>query len=59
MMVVRADDDMHLSLAHSIELSATLQRMGAQDSQASTAVAELQEAEWIEPHSDGGWMVSP
>lgn len=57
MMVARADDDMHLSLANSIHLSATLQRMGA-DSQASTAVAELRDADWITPVDDGGWQIT-
>ena len=57
MMVFRADDDLYLSLAQSIALSATLQRRG-EDSQARTAVAELREAAWIKPLSDGGWKLS-
>ena len=60
MMVVRASnsaDGMHMTLAQSIELSATLQRRG-DDSQASTAVAELREDGWIAPVSDGGWRIT-
>lgn len=58
MMVVRADadgDDLHLSLARSIELSVTLQRRGQGGS--GDAVTELCEAAWIEPGSDGGWLL--
>ena len=60
MMVVRADDsggDLHLTLANSIELSATLQRRG-KDSQARLAMGELQDADWIAPVSDGGWKIA-
>lgn len=60
MMVARADvnnGDMHLSLANSIELSVTLQRMG-EDSQATAAVTELREADWITPVDGGGWLVA-
>ena len=56
MMVVRAEDG-YLSLTQSIGLSVALQRMGA-DSQASTAVAELRDADWITPVDDGGWQVA-
>jgi len=62
MMVVRAessppDNDLHLSLSRTIELSAVLQRQGG-DAMASTAVAELREADWIVPASDGGWQLA-
>jgi hypothetical protein len=60
MMVVRAEpagDDLHLTLARSIELSVTLQRRG-EDAMACTAVAELREADWIAPVNDGGWKIS-
>lgn len=57
MMVARADDDLHLSLAQSIELAVTLSRKG-EDSQASTAVAELCAADWISPMDSGGWKVA-
>lgn len=59
MMVNRADDndgELHLTLANSIALSAQLQRRG-EDSQAMTAVTELQDANWIAPVADGGWRV--
>jgi hypothetical protein len=60
MMVVRArpcGGALHLSLARSIELSVTLGRMG-EDSMASSAVAELQDADWIAPASHGGWKLA-
>ena len=57
MMVTRADNDMHMSLAQSIELTVTLQRRG-HERYVPQAVSELQEAEWIEPHNDGGWLIS-
>ena len=60
MMVVRAEDsggDLHLTLAGSIELSATLQRRG-EDSQAAVLVEELCDADWIAPVSDGGWKIA-
>jgi hypothetical protein len=56
MMVVRSDEG-HLTLAQSIALSVTLKRRG-DDTQVGTAVAELREADWISPVSDGGWMVT-
>ena len=59
MMVIRADvagEDMHLSLAQSIELSVTLRRQGGHDE--GTAVAELREAAWIAPVNDGGWKLA-
>ena len=59
MMVIRAEpagDALHLSLARSIELSVTLSRRG-EDAQASSAVSELRQAEWIAPVNDGGWMI--
>jgi hypothetical protein len=60
MMVVRADDnngELHLTLANSIALSATLQRKG-EDSQARSAMTELCEAAWIAPGDDGGWLLT-
>jgi hypothetical protein len=56
MMAARADEG-HLSLAQSIALSVQLKRRGC-DSQVSTAVAELRDADWIAPVDDGGWMVT-
>jgi len=60
MMVTRArpcGGSLHLSLAQSIELSVTLGRRG-EDNTASTAVSELQEADWIAPAPHGGWQIS-
>ena len=60
MMVVRASDDegtLHLPLANSIALSVELTRKG-EDGQARCAVAELREADWIAPLSDGGWRIA-
>jgi hypothetical protein len=56
MMVVRSDEG-YLSLAQSIALTVQLKRMDG-DSEVGTAVDELQEADWISPMSDGGWMVA-
>lgn len=56
MMVVRSDEG-YLSLAQSIALTVQLKRMD-EDSEVGTAVGELQEADWIFPMSDGGWMVA-
>lgn len=60
MMVVRAEADgeeLHLTLARSIELAVTLRRRG-EDGQAMTAVTELREAAWIAPVPDGGWKIT-
>ena len=60
MMVVRANNDdglLHLPLANSIALSVELTRMG-EDGQASCAVAELRDADWIAPLSGGGWSLA-
>jgi hypothetical protein len=61
MMVTRADDNdsdgLHLSLAQSIELAVTLSRRG-EDCMASTAVAELRDADWIVPVDSGGWKIA-
>jgi hypothetical protein len=46
-----------MSLAQSIELSVTLGRRGL-DISASSAMAELQDADWIFPASHGGWRVA-
>lgn len=56
MMVVRSDEG-HLSLAQSIALSVQLKRRG-ESSTVGNAVAELQDADWIAPVSDGGWQIS-
>jgi hypothetical protein len=60
MMVTRArpcGGSLHMSLAQSIELSVTLGRRGL-DISASSAMAELQDADWIFPASHGGWRVA-
>ena len=60
MMVTRArpcGGSLHLSLAQSIELSVTLGRRG-EDNMATTAVSELQEADWIAPAPHGGWKIT-
>jgi hypothetical protein len=60
MMVVRAEpagDDLHLSLARAIELTVVINRRGDQ-AMMSTAMTELQEADWISPAVTGGWKVS-
>ena len=60
MMVTRArpcGGSLHLSLAQSIELSVTLGRRG-EDHMATTAVGELQEADWIAPAPHGGWKIT-
>lgn len=56
-MMVNRSDEGHLSLAQSIALSVQLKRRGC-DNQVGTAVAELQDADWISPVSDGGWQIS-
>jgi hypothetical protein len=56
MMVLRSDEG-HLSLAQSIALSVQLKRRG-EDTTVGESVAELQEADWITPVSDGGWQIS-
>jgi hypothetical protein len=56
MMVYLADDDLHLTLAQSIELSVRLLRAG-EDHLASGAVTELVRSQWIDPAPDGGWLL--
>jgi len=55
-MVVHAGDDLHLTLAQSISLSVELLRAG-EDHQASSAVTELVQMQWIDPAPDGGWLL--
>lgn len=52
-MVARADD-LHLSLANTLELAVERTRSGRND---STEIVELQSQQWIRQAEDGGWLL--
>jgi hypothetical protein len=56
MMVARADEDLHLTLAQALELSCSLMRSG-EDHEAHGEISSLIQAEWIDPAPDGGWLL--
>ena len=57
-MMVAHSDDLHLTLAQSINVSVHLLRAG-EDPGATVAITELMETEWISPLPDGGWLLQP
>lgn len=56
LMVAHANDDLHLTLAQSISLSVHLMRAG-EDHSARSSITELVASQWIDPASDGGWLL--
>lgn len=53
-MVARSGKNLLLSLEATVGLAAERVRAGHRDTE---AVRELEEAEWIDQHKDGGWLL--
>lgn len=53
-MVARSGTNLHLSLEATVGLAAERVRAGHQDTE---AVHELEAEEWIDQHTDGGWLL--
>lgn len=53
-MVARSGKNLHLSIESTLELAVERRRQGHNDEQ---EIRELQEAEWIDQSTDGGWLL--
>jgi hypothetical protein len=53
-MVYKADEDLHLSIQATLDLSVERVSAGHRDHE---EVHELEEQQWIDPAPDGGWLL--